>query len=1839
MTVTEFVTLDPDELDGISDAELLEGYLYSVSGLYGGASLFRAPARPLPGAMPTVYADIVPMIQKIAEGNASLTSTKFQFSWTKSMADWGITSNPTTQEAIDAAANEILNKNFSAAQVSALIQRLLSTMPYELYWFDKSKGGYSMVCNGSGGKDNFAVNLTISMAISAEYATSATENVTINGVQTACHYVPDTTKTGAAMNAVAVAEGVVSKNATKSDYDKLVAYLEYIKNAVSYNTAAANSLKPGEAPHPNDSPWQLIDVFHGTGTPNHKQVVCEGYAKAFQYLCDLTGSFKTNKIECALVTGKMDGGTGAGDHMWNVVSIGSANYLVDVTNCDEGSVGAPDKLFLCGVTENEASKNYTAVIDTSNSVTYEYDKDTLDNYEEAGLKLSASAYTPPAVLTGSVTINGDAKIGVKLTVDTSGITSTAPGTLSYKWYRDGDTTPISGVTGNTYTPNDAADVGKKIKVEVTAANYSGSVTGITNKEVAKGAGSAAPIAAPTLESRTADSIRVSHSLTDLEFACVEASASLSGASWQENMTFNNLEANTEYEIYARSKATDTHEAGDLSPALTVTTKKETVNETIKKGLEESITPYKGTYDGNNHPAVTVSSGLVPGTGWVVKYGESTGSYIGSVPMVTNVSDNRERYVWFEHDNYEPVGIPYTVNISPKSITPTVTLSNDSFTYDGTAKTPTVTVTDDKTELKPDTDYTVQYANNTDAGTAKVTVTEVEKGNYTWSPAADKSFTIANATITTDGAFKNYSGDYDDTPHGILVDTSKIITVNGQSPEIKYSSDGSSYTLDASPTITNASGSPMTVYWQVTAPNHEPAKGSATITINKIKYTGTTIFAETVRSGQVTTNKTMPLPPLPDGASYGTPSSSDALIAVGTMSIDSNTNTLTYSTTSQADNTSATITIPVTGATNYNNYEVTVTITATALPPAVVSTAPTAKSLTYNGGEQALVDAGTATGGEMRYKLGNDPNTSWSDNIPQATNAGDYIVSYIVKGDNQHSNSKEGSVTVNIAKRPVTIIGVTAEDKVYDGNNTAIVTQPTKIDGLLAADNVTVNPGTAAFADKNVGTGKTVTFSGYTLMGNGGVENNYALTQPASVTANITAKEVTITGVTAPPREYDKTNLDVSVGGSVTVNGAISGDNVTVNMVNAKGTMADANVGTDKSVTVTGCALDGADAGNYKLKEQPTGVTVNITPATYMGTTTASGSAKYGTSGTVDLSGLIVAGGTAACTSHTDANNVLNGTPAMAADGKTLNFAFKDDAANAAKTATVKVTVTSTNYKDYTITVTLKVTEKLAQTQLKYTGLSTVTYGQTLQLTFTGGSGTGKVTYLTTDFGGKADVDENGLLTATRTGKVTIKATKAGDDTHEESSVLFEITVTKAPLTVKVLDKVIYVGGAAPDLKDPKKGTDYTVTGLVKDGDLKGNAVMKYQQNGSEVNPDTSRPGVYDITLTGLTTASTHTGGTHDDYDLKIVPGKLTIKDKTVTPPSGGGGSSFGGGSSSSDRDTSDSGTVKTETTKNDDGSTTRTETKRDGTVIETTTGKDGSVSKTTTNPNGSSVTENKAADGSTGTVKTDKNGQTEAETKLSSKAIETAKRNGEPVKAPVEVEAARNSDSAPTVKIELPKSAGDTKVEIPVTNVKPGTVAVLVHPDGTEEIIKDSIPTENGVQLTVSGGATVKILDNSKDFGDIQSHWAKDAIDFVSARGLVNGINPTLYSPNASATRAQLWTILARQADTELNGGANWYEKAQNWAKDKGISDGADPNGTINRAQMVTMLWRAMGEPVAEITHSFTDIAADNYYAQAVAWAVRNGITTGVGDGRFDPNGACTRGQIAAFLMRYCSAK
>ncbi len=546
------------------------------------------------------------------------------------------------------------------------------------------------------------------------------------------------------------------------------------------------------------------------------------------------------------------------------------------------------------------------------------------------------------------------------------------------------------------------------------------------------------------------------------------------------------------------------------------------------------------------------------------------------------------------------------------------------------------------------------------------------------------------------------------------------------------------------------------------------------------------------------------------------------------------------------------------------------------------------------------------------------------------------------------------------------------------------------------------------------------------------------------------------------------------------------------------------------------------------------------------------------------------------------------------------LSFRIDRASAPETVPGRLTVTNRHAADYTVDLNALLPQLDGEKRygdVTYT-VSSVDLG----------------TYCAAD---SASI-ENGVLTLPILANDTEQTGRIGHVVVQVDSTNYKpFTLT---IEVSATNKIVPTG--APTLSKT------TLTSGEKLGSVTLSGTM--QDSGTDV------PGTFTwdepetVPAVGAYTAA-WTFTPDDAQHYETVHGTVQLTVQEASKPDDGG--------SSSDRDTSSSGTVKTETTKNNDGSVTKTETKKDGTKVETTTGKDGSVSKTTTNPNGSSVTETKAADGSTGTVKTDKNGQTTAETTLSSKAIEDAKKSGEPVKAPVEVKASRDSSTAPTVKVDLPKNSGDTKVEIPVSNVKPGTVAVLVHADGTEEIVKNSLPTEDGIQLTVNGGATVKIMDNSKDFIDTQNHWAKDAIDFVSARGLVNGMSATIYAPNASTTRAQLWTILARQNNADLTGGATWFENAQNWAKEKGISDGTNPNGTINRAQMVTMLWRAMDQPAAASGASFADVPADSYYAQAVAWAIENGITAGVGGGRFDPNSTCTRAQIVTFLYRSYQSK
>lgn len=179
--------------------------------------------------------------------------------------------------------------------------------------------------------------------------------------------------------------------------------------------------------------------------------------------------------------------------------------------------------------------------------------------------------TEKPILEGSISINGTPKIGETLTAETTGITSALSSTLSYKWYRGDDATPISGTTGNTYTPNDAADVGKTIKVEVSSANHTGALTATTTSAVVKADGPAAP-AAPTLSRKTSESITVAK-VDGQQYACVADNAVISESDWTDQSDFSGLTPNTAYEIYTRIKETSTQKASVASAALNVTTDK------------------------------------------------------------------------------------------------------------------------------------------------------------------------------------------------------------------------------------------------------------------------------------------------------------------------------------------------------------------------------------------------------------------------------------------------------------------------------------------------------------------------------------------------------------------------------------------------------------------------------------------------------------------------------------------------------------------------------------------------------------------------------------------------------------------------------------------------------------------------------------------------------------------------------------------------------------------------------------------------------------------------------------------------------------------------------------------------------------------------------------------------------------------------------------------------------------------------------------------------------------------------------------------------------------------
>ena len=358
------------------------------------------------------------------------------------------------------------------------------------------------------------------------------------------------------------------------------------------------------------------------------------------------------------------------------------------------------------------------------------------------------------------------------------------------------------------------------------------------------------------------------------------------------------------------------------------------------------------------------------------------------------------------------------------------------------------------------------------------------------------------------------------------------------------------------------------------------------------------------------------------------------------------------------------------------------------------------------------------------------------------------------------------------------------------------------------------------------------------------------------------------------------------------------------------------------------------------------------------------------------------------------------------------------------------------------------------------------------------------------------------------------------------------------------------------------------------------------------------------TYTGLTNGTAYTFR----LTVQTAEGKSAADTVSATPKATSGGISGGGSGGQEDPGT---------TVTNPDGSVTTTVVdEATDSVTETTRYPDGGVTTVTTGTDGTVETEIRRADG-------------------------------------VKVTAKETADGSLDFQAELPKSVSSARVKVPASLGKdPGQVTVTLT-DASGKTWTETVRYRNGSLILTLDASVTGVL--STDFQPVQ-HFRDvpfgsdcvDAVDWAAELGITTGTTPETFSPAASCTRAQMTVFLWRalgcpDADGTLlpDVDANaYYAKAILWAQTMGITKGTangtfDPNGTVNRAQMVTFLWRLAGEPAGKGTLPFADVDADAYYAEAVRWAVAQGITKGTTASTFAPNEPCNRGQIVTFLYRY----
>jgi len=1391
-------------------------------------------------------------------------------------------------------------------------------------------------------------------------------------------------------------------------------------------------------------------------------------------------------------------------------------------------------------------------------------------------------------LTGFVSLHSSAwRIDNPMNVSTSGITSTSPGTLSYKWYRvdhEGNESPILGETAKTYTPKVAADVGKKIKVVVTAENYSGHLEATSPYTVSKKPYDGPTPTAPT--GITPTSNFVSFTKTENYYYAVTSAAIATAPSsgWTNQDGFTGLSPNTSYKLWYRIGETDIMESSSAA-YVDFTTLKSSATITI-------AAPGTIIYDGS---AVEVGSGkdlsyTYSGDGavtvkWYANNGGSVGSALSGAP--TNAGTYWIGVSAAEGTNSAAVSeVTKKFTISPRNISEVTVASIADKEYTGSSIEPPLTVT--YNGPLAGTDYTVEYTSNLNVGTATATIKAKTGGNFIGEKAV--TFKIKAKAITP------------------------VVTVTGS-----YEYTGDPITPTYKVEITSGGMElPANQYDAVVSDNTNAGNGNIKITA---KANGNYSFSEV--------NKTFTIAAKDVSGLTATISDQTTIKGVGEfvdpvikgVKGEDLTGTLTYAYDSETGKFHADVVNMLKG----KNVNDVVTLTYTFTPPSgnytgtktdsfkvtvkdiefLVGTAPAsvANTLTVKSspvyGDNWSDIVKKQTGVTITAKVGAAIDTEQSHftlrptGKPNAGNGQTYELVYngTINGTN-YANVVVVSGTVDVARKDVTatmIAGIPAQT--YTGS--AIQPKPAVTDGAALSEGTDFSYSYDANTD--VATGGKVTITGqgnykgtadktFTISPkniNGATINLTSASLPyTGLEQTVSITSVTLTGWTITAGDYDivgnsdkatnvgSTTLTIQGKGNYTGTATTTWEITSIDPVLANFDVtpalstAQTYDGAHKTVTVVPkSGVNGmgtvkvyyeatADITYPKSETAPTDVgTYKVTASVAAGSNYNAKDIEVGTltinqatGGTLaaynfqqkytDLSAKTItpdysdlpAGQTwtySTPTPTTSGTAAVTGT-SIGADTGVLSYTLTAGA----KDDTVKwtVTISSHNYADFTKDVTLTLTDKDDQAALTLTGGTTVVYGQTLQLGTTGGNGTGTVTYAVINGTGEATIDATGKLTPVKVGTVKVKATKAGDASYNSvTSAEVKITITRATPT------------GAP------KYTAITTSG-------KTLADAGLTTVGSTLNPNAGTlvwvDNTTDTVLPGTTAVAANTTYkwlfTPTDANYTTLTGFIELYHKSS---SGGGGWYY---------------TYYT---------------------IKATAGTNGSIS-----PSGwTSVRDGRDQ---TFTITPDK-GYAVAKVLVDGKSVGAVKSY-----------TFKNVTKDHTIEAIFMKSNGNP---------------------------------QTGVFVDVAEGS-----------------YYEEAIDWAVEKGITNGVSSNMFAPNDPCTRAQIVTFLWRAAGspapksmssfTDVPADA-FYAKAVAWAVENGITSGTgeskfSPNATCTRAQAVTFLYRASGSPAVSGSAEFSDVATNAYYADAVAWAAKKGITTGIGGGLFGSDNDCTRGQIVTFLWR-----